>query len=394
VPVLAALGLTALSERVTGADRRTWMAWAAGSTVLTALLILLLHESGGLARIGRDGVFHGPASSLVLGLLSILVLCPIVASHLGPRPFQVGACILIAVDLATYGHATIPMVTRATVFSEPAIFSQLRRLDPGTYRIMSLDTSMPPNIDLSFGFDDAAGYDYLTEDKAEFLSGLGSIVVGFDAESADVVKARDRRIDALNVRYLIATDYNHSTANLAAHPDRFREVLAVGHLDVFENLRALPRQWLVPASSVLPTHTLGGALAHLRDPNFDPSRAATVTGGVRTNAGATGGPGRVIQATDGDASVTATVTAPAPSVLVVSQYFYPGWQAQLDGRAVPVLQADGVLQGVAVPPGTHRIALRYSPRTYRVGRDVSLASLAVALGLLAAGVVTARRRDD
>jgi hypothetical protein len=403
LPILAALGLTAMVERagpLNGQRVRAWapwIAWVAGSVALLALSVLLIHETGGLGRLGRDGALHGPASSLALVAASVILLCPSVVRWAGARGLQVAACLLVAVDLASYGHGSIPMVTKATVFPRPAVLTDLRQFDASTYRIMSLDTSMPPNIDLPFGFDDAAGYDYLTEDKARFLDGLGNIAVGFDADSADIVGAHDRRVDLLNVRYLIATDYNHSTATLAAHPERFRQVLTVGHLDVFENLRALPRQWLVPAGDARPVRSLTAALSAVRNPSFDPNRDVTVTGSTPTGATATGTSdqttGEVVSATDGEESVSATVEAPGPALLVVSQYFYPGWQATVDGHAAPVVQADAVLQGVTVPSGTHRVVLRFSPRPYRLGRDLSVASVVVLLTLLGvAGAQAWRRR--
>jgi Bacterial membrane protein YfhO len=398
LPILAALGLTAAVEHVGQVDGRRlrawtpWMAWAVGSVVLFALSLLLIRETGGLDRLGRDGAWHGPASSLALIGASVILLCPAVVRRLGAQRLQMAACLLVAVDLASYAHGSIPMVTKATVFSRPAVLADLRRFDPGTYRIMSLDTSMPPNIDLLFGFDDAAGYDYLTEDKARFLDGLGNIAVGFDADSADIVGAHDRRVDLLNVRYLIATDYNRSAATLAAHPERFRRVLTDGHLDVFENLRALPRQWLVAAGNARPVQSLTVALAAVRSPSFDPQREVTITSDTPRRSFPTGvsqaAAGEVTAATDGEESVTASVDTPVAAVLVISQYFYPGWQATVDGHAAPVEQTDAVLQGVTVPAGSHRVVLRFLPPVYRHGRDLSMFSLVV---LLVVAGVGARR---
>jgi uncharacterized membrane protein YfhO len=48
-------------------------------------------------------------------------------------------------------------------------------------------------------------------------------------------------------------------------------------------------------------------------------------------------------------------------LLVVSGLFYPGWQARLDGRPVPIVQANLALRAVAVPPGLHQVEWRYRP---------------------------------
>ena len=53
----------------------------------------------------------------------------------------------------------------------------------------------------------------------------------------------------------------------------------------------------------------------------------------------------------------------------------------LDGRAVPVVRVDGLVQGVPVPAGARRVELFYRAPGLRLGFAVSLATLA---GLLVA----------
>jgi len=76
------------------------------------------------------------------------------------------------------------------------------------------------------------------------------------------------------------------------------------------------------------------------------------------------------------------VQSPEEAVLVLSQNYYPGWKAWLDGRAAPVFPANVAQCGVAVPPGKHRVEWRYRPRAFYQGLVISLVSLAL-LGLIA-----------
>ncbi|HEX2192763.1 MAG TPA: YfhO family protein [Acidimicrobiales bacterium] len=48
-----------------------------------------------------------------------------------------------------------------------------------------------------------------------------------------------------------------------------------------------------------------------------------------------------------------------PSVVVVAESYFPGWTAKVDGREVPVVEADGAFLGVPVGPGQHRVTLEY-----------------------------------
>jgi hypothetical protein len=76
-------------------------------------------------------------------------------------------------------------------------------------------------------------------------------------------------------------------------------------------------------------------------------------------------------------------------VLVLSEVYYPEWQARLDGRLVDIYPVDFVLRGVTVPAGNHRVEFFYNGRRVRLGALTSLVTLVLALGAV---VVLARRR--
>jgi hypothetical protein len=70
------------------------------------------------------------------------------------------------------------------------------------------------------------------------------------------------------------------------------------------------------------------------------------------------------------------VDATHPALLVLSQMDYPGWQARVDGKSVPVLRANYAFQAIAVPSGRSTVDLRFRPRSLQLGATLS------ALGLL------------
>ena len=62
--------------------------------------------------------------------------------------------------------------------------------------------------------------------------------------------------------------------------------------------------------------------------------------------------------------------------------YFPGWQAEVDGRAAPVLPVDLALTGVVVPAGSHELVFRYRPARFYMGLAISTASWLVVLGAL------------
>jgi hypothetical protein len=58
--------------------------------------------------------------------------------------------------------------------------------------------------------------------------------------------------------------------------------------------------------------------------------------------------------------------------LVISDVYYPGWEAVVDGKPAPILQADYVLKAVPVNAGAHTIELRFRPKTFLWGLLITL----------------------
>jgi uncharacterized membrane protein YfhO len=61
--------------------------------------------------------------------------------------------------------------------------------------------------------------------------------------------------------------------------------------------------------------------------------------------------------------------------LILSDAWYPGWQATLDGQPVPILRANGMFRAVHVPPGQHEIVFTYRSKPFEIGTAVSIACL-------------------
>ncbi|MDP2936499.1 MAG: YfhO family protein, partial [Dehalococcoidia bacterium] len=67
--------------------------------------------------------------------------------------------------------------------------------------------------------------------------------------------------------------------------------------------------------------------------------------------------------------------------LVLTDSYYPGWRAYLDGLETPIIRAQHIFRAVYLPPGVHQVEFRFEPASFQVGLALSLASL----GLLVAG---------
>jgi uncharacterized membrane protein YfhO len=71
----------------------------------------------------------------------------------------------------------------------------------------------------------------------------------------------------------------------------------------------------------------------------------------------------------------------SPGLAVFQKSFLPGWKATVDGQKANPIRCDGVLLGVPVPAGSHRLELRFDPTGLRLGFFLSLLVLSLTLSL-------------
>lgn len=74
------------------------------------------------------------------------------------------------------------------------------------------------------------------------------------------------------------------------------------------------------------------------------------------------------------------VTLERPAVLVFNEIYFPGWQAEIDGKAVPVFEVAGGLRAISAEPGVHVVKTWFRPASFFVGLGIALASLLVLIG--------------
>jgi len=191
--------------------------------------------------------------------------------------------------------------------------------------------------------------------------------------------------DMLNLKYLVF-DAAQYEAEQAQFGPKYSPVFYSpdGKEVVVKNNAVLPKAWLVPSAVVIADSQQ--RLATLLNPGFNPRDVALVETPPElplAQPGTTGSPGsaRVDSYTAGKITVQAEVRE--NSLLVVGDKYYKGWRAFVDGKEAAVHPVNHVLRGIYLPPGKHTIEYRFDPVPYRVGKWLSLASMAFFAVMLA-----------
>ncbi len=226
--------------------------------------------------------------------------------------------------------------------------------DPEPFRILPLDSYLPPNSATAVHLEDVRGYDALAprEWRAERAAiGLFSKTsyVSDVLEPGEIAYGGEA-LDRWNVKYLILhpqLPYNADRLNGELGLD-LEEVYLGFDGRLLRNRRVLPRARLAGdgAVKVLVRQPLRWDLA---------------------------------------------VESRGPSTLILGNPMFPGWEAELDGRRAAIASSNGKPIEVAVPAGSHGVVIRYRPLSLRIG--IVLSALGIG-GTVAMAVACRRRRRD
>jgi hypothetical protein len=162
----------------------------------------------------------------------------------------------------------------------------------------------------------------------------------------------------------------------------FRRVHS-GDVKVYEALDVLPRAYTVHHTRLVQDDE--AALAAMADPTFDPARTAILAAGYEIDERPSGDTASSVTVLSYAAEeIVLQASLPAPGYVVMTDSWYPGWSATVDGKPVTIERANLAFRAVHVPQGMHVVRWTYRPRSYLTGLWISVAALlSVAATLLA-----------
>ncbi len=168
----------------------------------------------------------------------------------------------------------------------------------------------------------------------------------------------------------------NATQSVVTAPTDSLRLVHSGDVKLYENTGVLPRVFTVHQAQVFQTSR--AVLDAMAAAEFDPARTAVlVSDGLDTSAlrTLTSGHGdEVTVHTRESERVEINATMGANGLLVLSDMWYPGWRAFVDGVEQPLFRVYHVFRGVVVPQGAHGVEIIYDAGVWRLGAMVSAAA--------------------
>ncbi len=179
--------------------------------------------------------------------------------------------------------------------------------------------------------------------------------------------------DILGIRYYVG--------KTAARPDQSEVFIGQAGVNVYENSNAFPRVWSVHQSRKVIGQKQAREL--LGDAGFNARNEVFLIAEV---------PPRLASCTDDEVwmprhepnYVRIEAQMQCKGMVILTDTWFPGWRATVDGKSAKIERAYGMVRGVLVEPGNHTIEMRYRPLSIYLG---------AALSLLAAGIVIVRAQS-
>jgi hypothetical protein len=157
-------------------------------------------------------------------------------------------------------------------------------------------------------------------------------------------------------------------------------------VNVYQNPGAFPRVW--PVHELVRLDQAGQVGPTLSDRGFDLAKKGFVVGEVPPELEPAVGRDTVRLVLREPHRVRIEAEMGSKGMVVLSDAFYPGWKATVDGRRVAIYEVYGGLRGVVTPAGRHVIEMVYRPVSVFLGGALTALGVFGACGL----AVASRRR--
>ncbi|MBI2338367.1 YfhO family protein, partial [Candidatus Daviesbacteria bacterium] len=354
-----------------------------GIFVLCWLLVIATHP----AFSSKNFLY----STALFGVLSVLIL---IGKAIGKRTIMAVLILITVLDLFYFLQKFNPFVSPKLVFPPAQIINFLQQ-EGGIDRFWGYDTArIEANFATQHQIFSPDGYDPLYPRwYGEFIQSSrdgkiatqftnqtrsdANIVPGFGQEDLAKNLYRLRMLDILGVKYVLDR-VESGTSEITFPTDRFKIIYQDSIWRVFENKRRAPRAFLTADYKIFNNKEEFERLFF--DPNFDVAKTLLLEQVPAENLAVDEmSQAKVISYSPN--KLLLAVKSRTSQLLFLSDAYYPGWKAFIDGVEKKIYRADYAFRAVVVPSGEHQVKFIYEPQSFSLGVKTSIISLVLLLVL-------------
>lgn len=218
-------------------------------------------------------------------------------------------------------------------------------------------------------------FEFATSGRLQNEKAVWPFSGGFDMDFRPATNRRRQRfLSLLSVR-VYAMQQRERDPGLWDFVSRLRPIgdPADDEFSLWEDPQALPRAYAVHNAECI-----GAPLDRLRrlaDAKFDPRSSVVLESDcARLELGETSGSEAVSIIHYEASRVQLKTQMESAGLIVLTDSYYPGWEATVNEKPAPILRANTVVRAVPVPRGEVTLELRYKPKRFYIGILLALVS--------------------
>lgn len=324
--------------------------------------------------------------SLLFGAFLILFVLQIL--RVNKKYIMLGIFVLTVFDLFYFFQKITPFSPKEAVYPKTEVFTFLSHTQ-GIDRSWGYGSGyIEPNIHTHEKLYTPDGYDALHIKRyGEFLSAsykgqISSVIPGADANIAGGYGDEDLRqnqyrqkiLNILGVKYVL--NKKGSGSDGAFDKNTYALIWEKDNWQIYENEKALPRIFL--AQKYVVEKQNNKIIEKLFSANFDARNSVILEEQptISSNKDILL-PGSVSLVSYDANKVVVKTNAETSSMLFLSDNYFPGWRATVDGKEEKIYRANYTFRAVPVSAGEHTVMFMYYPSSFDKGVKITTATLFV-----------------
>jgi hypothetical protein len=365
--------------------RRAVCVWFAVVLGLS-LVAVLAHQAEPGARALSFPLPAQYAVALVALTIVTILIARVMAGGIAPGRAMPALAMLQLASLLPLAATYNPAVDRGSFYPATPALAYLQRETADGSRVV-----MPGHVGLVYGLFEAHGYDGLTPRRIEEVTGSVGTGRALLAGLLENPLALHGSEPLSGARLWVSPVFDlvgirHALLPPGTAPQRPELTVTYDGPDgrIFRNEAALPRAYLVGRGRCVDDRQARRLIA-ARAVDFRHEVLLADCVGPAP-AAEPPGPGASARITGhGPHAVQVRTVTDKPALLVLTDTWYPGWTARVDGREARLWRANHAFRAVRVSPGEDLVEFRYEPAWLTLGMTISGVSLAGVAILLAPG---------
>lgn len=249
-----------------------------------------------------------------------------------------------------------------------------------TARYTYIMNSVSPNNNVLYRIPQLGAYSGRTLNKYMTMDSLikSNIDIDIVQNTASLSAVGTTMLSLLSTNYLV-TPYRITNPEFTQVYEVKSPYTDLRDIRIYQLKSAKPRYYLAHR-----VHDVRGAREveqNLRDPLWTRTYDAIVDGGkILPQVNST--EDEITVQTNTDTRRVFTYTTIADAYVLLSTYFYPGWEAYLDGKRVPIYNGNISSMAVFAPKGKHMLEFTFVPKSLYIGAIISGISILIYAGVL------------